>query len=77
MTSGTIAKWDKKEGDTIKAGDAIAEVETDKVRGWVERGGVNWCGAAHQRVRKQTQAQPQWHPHRIHLDSTHAGNCGV
>ncbi|ABC22680.1 pyruvate dehydrogenase subunit beta [Rhodospirillum rubrum F11] len=30
MTEGTLAKWLKKEGDTIAAGDVIAEIETDK-----------------------------------------------
>ncbi len=30
MTEGTIASWLKKEGDEIKSGDIIAEVETDK-----------------------------------------------
>ncbi|CAG2105825.1 unnamed protein product [Medioppia subpectinata] len=30
MTSGTIVKWVKKEGDPIGAGDLIAEVQTDK-----------------------------------------------
>ncbi|KAM9982580.1 hypothetical protein ACTFIZ_007119 [Dictyostelium cf. discoideum] len=30
METGGIASWTKKEGDQIKAGDAIAEVETDK-----------------------------------------------
>jgi pyruvate dehydrogenase E2 component (dihydrolipoamide acetyltransferase) len=30
MLEGVIAKWLKKEGDTIKSGDIIAEVETDK-----------------------------------------------
>jgi len=30
MTEGTIAKWNKKEGDPVKSGDALAEVETDK-----------------------------------------------
>jgi len=30
MTEGKITKWLKKEGDKIAAGDAIAEVETDK-----------------------------------------------
>jgi pyruvate dehydrogenase E2 component (dihydrolipoamide acetyltransferase) len=30
MTEGTLAKWIKKEGDTVKAGDVLAEVETDK-----------------------------------------------
>src|SRR5260221_12104541 len=30
MTEGKIAKWLKREGDTIKAGDVLAEIETDK-----------------------------------------------
>jgi pyruvate dehydrogenase E2 component (dihydrolipoamide acetyltransferase) len=30
MTEGTLANWLKKEGDTIKSGEVIAEVETDK-----------------------------------------------
>ncbi len=30
MTEGTLAKWLKKEGDSIKSGDVIAEIETDK-----------------------------------------------
>jgi pyruvate dehydrogenase E2 component (dihydrolipoamide acetyltransferase) len=30
MTEGTLVKWLKKEGDTVKSGDVIAEVETDK-----------------------------------------------
>ncbi|TVP46102.1 MAG: pyruvate dehydrogenase complex dihydrolipoamide acetyltransferase [Mongoliibacter sp.] len=30
MTEGTIASWLKKEGDDVKSGDIIAEVETDK-----------------------------------------------
>lgn len=30
MTEGTLAKWHKKEGDAIKSGDVLAEIETDK-----------------------------------------------
>ncbi|AWX93470.1 pyruvate dehydrogenase complex E1 component subunit beta [Paracoccus mutanolyticus] len=30
MEEGTLAKWLKKEGDAVKAGDIIAEIETDK-----------------------------------------------
>jgi len=30
MTEGTLAKWLVKEGDAVKAGDVIAEIETDK-----------------------------------------------
>lgn len=30
MTEGKLAKWCKKEGDAVAAGDVIAEIETDK-----------------------------------------------
>ena len=30
MEEGTLAKWLKSEGDAVKAGDVIAEIETDK-----------------------------------------------
>ena len=36
MTEGTLARWLKAEGDTIKAGDVIAEIETDKATMEVE-----------------------------------------
>src|SRR5215472_537972 len=36
MEKGNLAKWLKKEGETIKAGDVIAEIETDKATMEVE-----------------------------------------
>jgi pyruvate dehydrogenase E2 component (dihydrolipoamide acetyltransferase) len=30
MTEGTLVKWNKREGEKVKAGEEIAEVETDK-----------------------------------------------
>lgn len=36
MTEGNLAKWIKKEGDKIKAGQVIAEIETDKATMEVE-----------------------------------------
>jgi pyruvate dehydrogenase E2 component (dihydrolipoamide acetyltransferase) len=36
MTEGNIARWLKKEGDEVKAGDVIAEIETDKATMEVE-----------------------------------------
>ena len=30
MEEGTLAKWLVKEGDTVSAGDILAEIETDK-----------------------------------------------
>jgi pyruvate dehydrogenase E1 component beta subunit len=36
MTEGKIARWLKKEGDTVKAGQIIAEIETDKATMEVE-----------------------------------------
>src|SRR3954454_11381688 len=36
MTEGKLAKWLKTVGDTVKAGDVIAEIETDKATMEVE-----------------------------------------
>ena len=36
MEEGKLAKWLKKEGDTVKSGDVIAEIETDKATMEVE-----------------------------------------
>lgn len=36
MTEGNLAKWNKKEGDAVKAGEVIAEIETDKATMEVE-----------------------------------------
>ncbi|WP_298372336.1 pyruvate dehydrogenase complex dihydrolipoamide acetyltransferase [Azospirillum sp.] len=36
MTEGNLAKWLKKEGDTVKSGDVLAEIETDKATMEVE-----------------------------------------
>ncbi|MGQ9366091.1 pyruvate dehydrogenase complex dihydrolipoamide acetyltransferase [Azospirillum sp. A39] len=36
MTEGNLAKWLKKEGDEVKAGDVLAEIETDKATMEVE-----------------------------------------
>src|SRR5579875_258247 len=36
MEKGNLARWLKKEGDPIKSGDVIAEIETDKATMEVE-----------------------------------------
>jgi pyruvate dehydrogenase E2 component (dihydrolipoamide acetyltransferase) len=36
MTEGNVSKWLKQEGDAVKAGDVIAEIETDKATMEVE-----------------------------------------
>src|SRR5580704_705829 len=36
MEKGNLAKWLKKEGDKVKSGDIIAEIETDKATMEVE-----------------------------------------
>jgi pyruvate dehydrogenase E1 component beta subunit len=36
MEKGNLARWVKKEGDSVKAGDVIAEIETDKATMEVE-----------------------------------------
>ena len=30
MTEGVVAAWHKKVGDTVKSGEVLAEIETDK-----------------------------------------------
>ena len=36
MEEGTLSKWNIKVGDTVSAGDVIAEIETDKATMEVE-----------------------------------------
>src|SRR3954463_3934641 len=36
MEEGTLAKWHVKQGDNVKSGDVIAEIETDKATMEVE-----------------------------------------
>ena len=36
MTEGNLTKWLIKEGDIVKAGDVLAEIETDKATMEVE-----------------------------------------
>jgi pyruvate dehydrogenase E2 component (dihydrolipoamide acetyltransferase) len=36
MTEGTLSRWLKKEGDEVRAGDVLAEIETDKATMEVE-----------------------------------------
>src|SRR5712671_7756634 len=36
MEKGNLAKWLKKEGDTVRSGDVLAEIETDKATMEVE-----------------------------------------
>ena len=47
METGKVIKWLKKEGDVIKGGDVIAEVETDKANVELEAfgGGSGRAGA--------------------------------
>src|SRR5687767_10136333 len=40
MEEGTIVKWNKKEGDTVKVGDVLAEIETDKANMEMESQGA-------------------------------------
>ena len=46
MTEGTLVKWVKKEGDKVKGGDVIAEVETDKATMEMESSDAGTVAAA-------------------------------
>ena len=53
MTEGNLAKWVKKEGDKIKAGEVIAEIETDKATMEVGRSmKAPWARSSWPRARK-------------------------
>src|ERR1044072_376047 len=44
MEKGNLSKWMKSEGDKVKAGDVIAEIETDKATMEVEAGDEGTLG---------------------------------
>ena len=51
MEEGTIVKWNKQEGDAIKVGDVLAEIETDKANMEMEALGAGVVGLElHQRL---------------------------
>src|SRR6476646_7258438 len=55
MEEGRLVKWSKNEGDQIKAGDVLAEVETDKaVMELVARGD----GVLRKRLANEGDASP-------------------
>ena len=69
MEEGTIVKWSKQEGDAIKVGDVLAEIETDKANMEMEALGTGV-------LRKDFvvdifRADP--HRDRLILESGHAG----
>ena len=47
MEEGTLAKWLVKEGDQVKSGDIMAEIETDKATMEVEAVDVERDGHAY------------------------------
>ena len=36
MEEGTVVRWHVKEGDAVKAGDLLCDIETDKISNTVE-----------------------------------------
>src|SRR5665811_301382 len=55
MEEGRLVKWNKNEGDQVKAGDVLAEVETDKaVMELVARGD----GVLRKRLANEGDASP-------------------
>ena len=42
MEEGTLAKWMIKVGDTVKSGDLMAEIETDKATMSLKRSMKAW-----------------------------------
>ena len=42
MTDGTLSRWLVKEGDEVRSGDVIAEIETDKATMEVKPSQLQW-----------------------------------
>src|SRR5919199_4333724 len=59
MEEGTLLKWLKNEGDTVAEGDAIAEIETDKVT--LELTAEN-AGTLARRIAQEGQSVPVGQP---------------
>ena len=60
MTEGKLANWLKKEGDAVKSGDVLAEIETDKATMEVEAVDEGTLGKI--LVRKAPRASPSTRP---------------
>ncbi len=63
MTEGNLAKWHKHEGDTVKAGDVLAEIETDKATMEMEAVDEGTLGPhprarGHRRASRSTRRSP-------------------
>src|SRR4030081_2528837 len=55
MEEGRLVKWNKNEGDAVKSGDSLAEVETDKaIMELVARGD----GILRKRLVGETESRP-------------------
>src|SRR6266566_2992547 len=54
MEEGRLVKWHKHEGDAVKAGDTLAEVETDKAIMICRRARTGSCGRYRQRKGKRS-----------------------
>ncbi len=70
MEKGNLAKWLKKEGDAVKTGDVIAEIETDKATmeyEAIEDGSWrrSWCRKAPTMCRS-TSSSRSW-PRRVRM----------
>ena len=68
MEKGNLAKWLKKEGDKVKPGDILAEIETDKATMEVEAiddgRAQTLDAAALERVRRNGERLELWLSHR-------------
>ncbi len=70
MTEGKLAKWHKKPGDVVKAGDVLAEIETDKATMEVEAVDEGTVGSI--LVEEGTEAVPVNQPIMLLLEEGEA-----
>ena len=71
IVEATVARWLKKEGEAVAAGDTLVELETDKVTVEVPR-----SKAACSRGRRSTKAT-SWRSTTSSARSTRRGGCGA
>ena len=76
MTEGKVLKWLKGEGDSISNGDALVEIETDKVNMEVEA----MAAGVLRKILVQEGAVPSEHLHSVvqyvcDVDSAHPIEC--
>ena len=76
MTEGKLARWLKKEGDAVKSGDLIAEIETDKATMEFEAVDDGKIGVG-RHITNEPRDQRFWHRPRVEIEARPSGGACV